>query len=57
MAHSLDESQLDKGIYTIEYDPDNIPININLLVGIGACCIFIIACYCFCCGKKKENDC
>ena len=56
MAHSLDESQLDKGIYTIEYDPDNIPININLLVGIGACCIFIIACYCFCCGKKKEND-
>ncbi len=56
MAHSLDKTQLDKGIYTIEYDPDNIPININLLVGISACCIFIIACYCFCCGKKKEND-
>ncbi len=56
MAHSLDKAQLDKGIYTIEYDPDNIPININLLVGISACCIFIIACYCFCCGKKKEND-
>ena len=56
VAHSLDKSQLDKGIYYLEYDPNTTKININLLIYVGACVFFIILCYCCCCGKKKEEN-
>ena len=56
VAHALDKSQLDKGIYYLEYEPNQLPIDINLLIGIGACIFCIILCYCCCCGKKKEEN-
>ena len=56
VAHSLDKSQLDKGIYYLEYDPNKIPINVNLLICVGACVFLIILFYCCCCGKKKEEN-
>ena len=57
-VNSLDKSQLDKGIYTLYYDPNANPlgINVNILIGIGACLLFIIAFYCLCCGKNKEDE-
>ena len=61
-ATALDKTQLDNSLYTLYYDPNPkasysiLPINTNVLIGVGGCLIILIAICCICCCRSKKKD-